>query len=63
MTEAYRHDEIAKLAYEFWERRGGPLGSPEIDWYAAEGALGVRDSPEQFSLLSVRLEPEEGSYR
>jgi hypothetical protein len=25
--------------------------------------LGVRDSQEQFSLLSVRLEPEEGSYR
>jgi hypothetical protein len=32
MTEAYRHDEIAKLAYELWERRGHPLGSPEIDW-------------------------------
>ena len=63
MTEAYRHDEIAKLAYELWERRGRPLGSPEIDWHAAERALGVRDSQEQFSLLSVRLEPEEGSYR
>jgi hypothetical protein len=22
MTEAYRHDEIAKLADELWERRG-----------------------------------------
>jgi len=63
MTEAYRHDEIAKLAYESWERRDRPLGSPEIDWYAAESALGVRDSQEQSSLLSVRLEPEEGSYR
>ncbi len=63
MTKAYRHDDIAKLAYELWERRGRPLGSPEIDWYAAESALGVRDSQEQFSLLSVRLEPEERSYR
>ena len=62
-TEAYRHDEIAKLAYESWERRGRPLGSPEIDWHAAESALGVRDSQEQLSLLSVRLEPEEGSDR
>ena len=35
----------------------------EIDWYAAESALRVRDSQEHFSLLSVRLEPEEGLYR
>jgi Protein of unknown function (DUF2934) len=48
MTEAYRHDEIANLAYELWEHRGRPLGSPEIDWYAAASALGV---------------PEEGPYR
>jgi hypothetical protein len=53
MTKAYRHDEIARLAYELWERRGRPLGSPEVDWYAAESALRVRDSQEQFSLLSV----------
>jgi len=63
MTKAHRHDEIAKLAYELWERRGHPSGSPEIDWYAAETALRVRDSQEQFSLLSVRLEPDEGPYR
>ncbi len=63
MTEAYRHDEIAKLAYELWERRGRPLGSPEIDGYVAESSLGVRDSQEQFSLLSVCMEPDEGSYR
>ena len=50
MTVAYRHDEIAKLAYELWERRGRPLGSPEIDWHAAESTLGVRDSQGQFSL-------------
>ena len=55
MTEAYRHDEIAKLAYELWERRGRPLGSPEIDWYAVESTLGVRDLQGQFSLPGVRL--------
>ncbi len=63
MTEAYRHDEIARFAYELWERRGRPLGSPEIDWYAAESALGVRDSQGRFSLFSVSVEPEEGPYR
>ena len=63
MKQKYTHEEIARLAYELWERRGRPLGSPEIDWYAAESALRVRDSQEQFSLLSVRLEPDEGPYR
>lgn len=63
MRNVYRHDEIAKLAYELWERRGPPLGSPEVDWYAAEIALGVKDSREEFSLPGVRFEPEEGAYR
>ena len=36
MEEKYTHEEIARLAYELWERRGRPLGSPEIDWYAAK---------------------------
>ena len=63
MTNVYGHDEVAKLAYEFWERRGRPLGSPEIDWYAAESTLRMQDSREPFSLLSARFEPEEGPYR
>jgi hypothetical protein len=25
-----------KLAYELWEARGRPHGSPEQDWHAAE---------------------------
>jgi hypothetical protein len=63
MKDKYTHKEIARLAYQLWERRGRPLGSPEIDWYAAESALGVRDSQEQFSPLSVHTEAEEGPYR
>lgn len=42
---------------------GRPLGSPEIDWYAAERGLGVGDSQVQSPFLSVRFEPEEGAYR
>jgi hypothetical protein len=63
MKGKYTRDEIAKLAYELWERRGHTLGSPEIDWYAAESALGVKDSREEFSLPGVRFEPEESAYR
>lgn len=29
----------AKLAYEHWEKRGRPQGSPDVDWYAAEATL------------------------
>ena len=63
MTGVYTHDEIAKLAYELWERRGRPLGSPEIDWYEAKRALDSQDTQEEFSLSSFRMEPEEGPYR
>jgi Protein of unknown function (DUF2934) len=63
MKGKYTYKEIARLAYELWERRGRPLGSPEVDWYAAERALGARDSREEFSLPGVRFEPEEGAYR
>src|SRR5260370_33761337 len=34
-----RHEFVARLAYQLWERRGMPLGSPEVDWLAAERAL------------------------
>jgi hypothetical protein len=34
-----RHEFIAKLAYKFWTQRGCPLGSPEVDWFAAEQAV------------------------
>lgn len=30
------HEEIAQLAYRYWEARGRPLGSPEEDWFRAE---------------------------
>lgn len=33
-----RHEFVAKLAYTFWEQRGRPAGSPEVDWFAAEEA-------------------------
>ena len=29
------HDQIAALAYRLWQERGGPEGSPEIDWLDA----------------------------
>ena len=34
-----RHEFIEKLAYKLWEERGQPLGSPDVDWHAAERAV------------------------
>lgn len=31
-----RRDRVAVLAYQLWEQRGCPDGSPEIDWLEAE---------------------------
>jgi Protein of unknown function (DUF2934) len=33
------HNEIADLAYEYWEARGGQGGSPWEDWFRAEQEL------------------------
>jgi Protein of unknown function (DUF2934) len=34
-----RREVVQRLAYQHWEQRGRPLGSPEVDWFAAEDAL------------------------
>ena len=33
------HEEIARRAYQLWEERGKPHGSPEEDWHLAERQL------------------------
>src|SRR5690242_2142031 len=37
-----RYQEIQKLAYELWETRGNPVGSPDVDWNEAEQQLKSR---------------------
>jgi hypothetical protein len=42
LTDFYgedRHELVQKLAYQLWEKRGSPLGSPEMDWFGAENAM------------------------
>ncbi len=34
--EDEEHERTAVLAYQFWEERGCPVGSPEVDWFRAE---------------------------
>lgn len=35
-------EEIARLAYRYWQERGCPIGSPEEDWYRAGNELRQR---------------------
>jgi hypothetical protein len=44
---AFSHDDIAALAYQYWEARGGPTGptpegSADEDWYRAVKELRTR---------------------
>lgn len=38
-TNTTAHDDIALRAYQYWRERGCPEGSPDADWYRAEGEL------------------------
>ncbi|HKE22384.1 MAG TPA: DUF2934 domain-containing protein [Bryobacteraceae bacterium] len=37
------YEEIAELAYSYWEARGGHGGSPWEDWFRAERELLEKD--------------------
>ena len=55
------HDQIEKMAYNFWEERGRPLGSPEDDWFRAEKSVRHRElhHPLPLPLSSLVVEPSE----
>lgn len=48
-----QHDEIAARAYELWQRRGCPIGSPDEDWSQAEAELQVHEQPHVKVLTSA----------
>ena len=58
------HEVTAKLAYQFWEQRGRPVGSPEVDWFAAEKVLASaqRDPKLDFPFYGITLEANEGPF-
>lgn len=39
ILEALTQETIAARAYELWQERGCPEGSPEVDWFQAEEEL------------------------
>ena len=41
-SRAPEDQEVAVLAYALWEKRGCPVGSPDLDWSEAEATLQAR---------------------
>ena len=53
---------ISNLAYAYWQARGRPWGSPEVDWLAAERTLGGPFEP-QLLLPGEHWGANEASWR
>jgi hypothetical protein len=55
-----QHEQIENLAYRLWEERGGPLGSPDDDWFRAEQEFTQRSHwPSRLPFSSLTMEPVE----
>jgi hypothetical protein len=50
-----RPEDMQLLAYDFWQERGCPFGTPEVDWFRAEGECRVkrRNAPEESAILAA----------
>ena len=57
------HMVTEQLAYELWERRGCPLGSPEVDWFAAEESLTSMFAYSGLPQCAFSAESSEEAYR
>jgi Protein of unknown function (DUF2934) len=54
-----RHRQVARLAYELWERNGRPPGSAESDWLMAEQILQLEDPAKPpFGAFSLEAKEE-----
>jgi len=53
------HDEIEKVAYELWQQRGCPIGSPEEDWFRAEEMLQKEEPLERQSIYALAMTAQE----
>lgn len=57
LTDAVDQSQIAAAAYELWQARGCPVGSPEDDWFRAERELKAAQH-ESPSVLSFTGGPQ-----
>ncbi len=55
--------EIEIRAYELWEERGWPLGSPETDWFEAEHELNANQDEGILSKVAGKVGSAIGSAK
>jgi hypothetical protein len=55
------HEAIELRAYQFWEERGRPWGTPDVDWFKAEEELSRGKAPSGVSSLARELGSAFGS--
>jgi hypothetical protein len=53
--EQEQRDSIEKRAYQLWEERGRPWGSPETDWFTAEHDLIREQSHDQPGVAAAKF--------
>jgi|SRR5579872_4035805 len=54
---------IAALAYEFWQARGCPLGTPDEDWFRAEREISGLNDLESRESAKAAVDDEEADSR
>jgi len=59
------HELTAVLAYRLWEKRGRPLGSPEVDWFEAKNQLAeaLAKNHAVIAIFAVGMGPKEEPWR
>jgi hypothetical protein len=53
VAETIGEDQIATRAYQIWQKRGCPIGSPEQDWLEAQRQLGLVERSKAESIDEV----------
>jgi len=55
------HEVTAVMAYRLWEKRGCPLGSPDVDWFEAKNQIAAALAKNEglIALAAVGMEPTE----
>jgi len=59
--KAAEHETVERWAYQNWQWRGSPIGSPEVDWFLAEEKYRdrIRRGPPTLFLSSFAMGPAE----
>ena len=55
ISEPGKQQQIAALAYKFWEARGCPEGTSDEDWFLAERERAEAEAAEEADITALRF--------